>query len=106
MNFWINSNNGDYIIEDSGSYKLVLLGRFIEDDNLKPEYIGSEIINITPIQFSSLKGFVPIKKKKLFNNKKKEYAPTLCTGEKGIPKRTELKSKSELREEILKSIGI
>jgi hypothetical protein len=29
MNYWINSNSGDYITEDNGQYKLHMLRQFV-----------------------------------------------------------------------------
>lgn len=96
-------NNLDVII-------LHLIPRRIED-----KYLPGETIVINRAQFSALKGFIPIKKKKLFNNKhlvqafwygKSKYAPTLSDGTKGKSERVELPTTSEVREEILKQLGL
>ena len=103
MNYWINSNSGDYITENNGQYTLTLLPRFDEAG----KYMSWENVTITPTQFNSLKGFIPIKEKKLFNNRqRKTYGPTLSDGSKGRPKRVELPTKAETRDEILKSLGL
>lgn len=103
MNYWINSNSGDYITENNGQYKLTLLPRFDEFG----KYMSWENVEITPSQFKSLKGFVPIKEKKLFNNRqRKTYGPTLSDGSKGKAKRVELPTKAESRDQILKSFGL
>lgn len=109
MNYWVNSNNGDYIIEDDGKYTLVLLARKINNITLYPERI-----TLTELQFKNIKGFVPIKQKKLFNNLSRWgkifsgpiYAPTLSDGTKGQPNRTNPPSIAEIREHLLKELGI
>jgi hypothetical protein len=103
MNYWINSNSGDYVVQDiNGHYTLHLISRFTTT-----EYLMHERIEITPSQFSSLKGFIPIKYKKLFRNRqRKYYAPTLSDGTKGESKRVSLPTKADSREEILKSLGL
>lgn len=108
MNYWINSNSGDYVIQDSrGHYTLYLISRSVTDENGQKKYLFAERIEITPTQFSSLKGFIPIKRKKLFNNRtRKIYAPTLSDGTKGESKRVSLPTKADSREEILKSLGL
>ena len=104
MNYWVNSNTGDYITEQNGQYKLHLLCRFNGRD-----FLPSETIIITQLQFNNVKGFVPIKQKKLFNRLNSPYlyyGPTLSDGSKGYPERYQLPTQSEMREEILKKIGI
>jgi hypothetical protein len=109
MNYWINSNNGDYITEDSGKYTLTLIGRKI--DHI---YYRQENISLTELQFKTIKGFVPIKRKKLLNNLTRWgkilygpiYAPTLSDGTKGQPNRTNPPSVAEIREHLLKELGI
>ena len=51
MNYWINSNSGDYITEDNGKYVLHLLPRWVGDYGDYDNYQGSEYIELTPIQF-------------------------------------------------------
>lgn len=101
--FWINSNSGDYIsLNDMGEYHLYLISRFIDG-----VYFKMEILDITAAQFQSIKGFIPIKYKKLFfHRQRKEYAPTLSDGSKGTPIRTTILSKQEARDLILKDLGI
>ncbi len=104
MKYWINSNSGDYILlNNSGKYILYLITRFVDG-----KYLPMEIIELTDSQFLMIKGFVPIKAKKLFNNdrKRKVYAPTISGGNKGESKRIEVPTKSEFRDKILKELGI
>jgi hypothetical protein len=104
MNYWVNSNTGDYITENNGQYKLHLLSRYYGR-----EFSPSETIIITKLQFNNVKGFVPIKQKKLFsrlNSPYLYYGPTLPDGSKGYPERYQLPTQSEMRAEILKKIGI
>lgn len=103
MNYWINSNSGDYVsLDNNGVYKLTLLSRRVDN-----EWLPFEVIQITPTQFTSLKGFIPIKQKKLFNNRqRKTYGPTLSDGTKGKATRVSLPTKAETREEILKQLGL
>jgi hypothetical protein len=111
MNYWINSNSGDYITEDNGKYVLHLLPRWAGDYGDYDNYQGSEYIELTPIQFESIKGFIPIKQKKLYSrlnkfNERKRYAPTLTDGSKGKAIRTEVPSIQDAREIRLKELGI
>jgi len=122
MNYWINSNSGDYIsLDNFGNYTLTLLSRYVDvsdGSNLsvnevrqllpgRIKYIPTESISITPTQFALLKGFIPIKQKKLFNNRqRKTYGPTLSDGSKGKGERIKVPTKAESREEILKSLGL
>ena len=103
MNYWINSNSGDYICEDNEVYRLYLLSRWIDN-----KYVPSEVVEITKSQFESLKGFIPIKEKKLFSrlNQPKRYALTLSDGKKGEPERIKIPTLSEARQSILKELGI
>jgi len=100
-NYWINSNTGDYISEYKGQYTLNLISRYVDG-----EYLPFKAVTITKTQFESLKGFIPIKQKKLSNRKRKTYGPTLSDGSKGEAKRISLPTKGERRDEILKSLGI
>lgn len=116
MDHWINSNSGDYItLDNSGNYTLCLISRYIEpiyDEKydiliMKGYYLKFEQIKITPAQFAAVKGFVPIKSKKLFGRQKKNYAPTLSGGVKGKSMRMgNIPTKSESRDSILKSLGL
>jgi hypothetical protein len=107
MNYWINSNSGDYITENNGRYQLTLLSRWDSDEN----YLKDEIIEITPIQFESMRGFIPIKQKKLYfklnrYNYRNIYAPTISDGSKGKAIRTEVPTIQEAREYRLKELGL
>lgn len=111
MNYWINSNSGDYITEKDGQYKLHMLPRWIGDHGDYENFLKPETIEITPIQFESIKGFIPIKQKKLFSrlnkfNDRKRYAPTLPDGTKGKAMRVEIPTIQEAREYRLKELGL
>lgn len=101
--YWINSNTGDFIIEIShNKYKLILIDKFING-----KYLPSEVVNLTPSQFETIKGFIPIKSKKIKSSLKSgKYAPTLSNGTKGDSYRVEVPSISDSREDILNKIGI
>jgi len=101
MNYWINSNSGDYILEHDGKYYLHLISRWV--DNV---YFPFEKIEITKSQFEAIKGFIPIKKKKLFSRSSKKYAPTLSDGTKGRSERVRVPSISESRDKILRELGL
>lgn len=106
MEFWINSNSGDFVCHNNGKYTITLLSRYDEYSN----YIPSDRFEITPIQFKTLKGFVPIKQKKLqtrLNHMGQgRFRPTIEDGTKGIAKRTEVPTLEEAREMILKELGL
>ena len=108
MECWINSNSGDYVVLDkSGKYRVNLLSRYDEYSN----YIPSDSFEITTIQFKSLKGFIPIKEKKLWTrlhrmNTEGRFRPTLEGGHKGMAKRAEVPTLEEAREMILKELGL
>ena len=106
MEFWINSNSGDFVCNDNGKYTITLLSRYDEYSN----YVPSDRFEITPIQFKTLKGFVPIKQKKLqtrLNHMEQgRFRPTTEDGMKGIAKRTEVPTLEEAREMILKELGL
>ena len=111
MNYWINSNSGDYITEDNGQYKLNMLPRWVGDYGDYDNYLKHETIELTPIQFESIKGFIPIKQKKLFSrlnkfNDRKRYAPTLSDGTKGKAVRVEVPTIQDAREHRLKELGL
>ena len=94
MRFWINSNSGDYISEVNGIYKLHQISRCDGD-----EFYGSITTEISIIQFQSLKGFIPIKAKKLGTRLRegmKRYSS----------KRVELPTIQDSRNERLNKIGI
>lgn len=112
MNYWINSNSGDYITEKDGQYKLHLLPRWAGEYLDYNNFLKPEIIDLTPIQFESIKGFIPIKEKKLFSrlNSLREagrrYAPTLSDGTKGKATRAEVPTIQESRDQRLKKLGL
>jgi hypothetical protein len=111
MNYWINSNSGDYIIEDGGQYRLYLLARWIENQFGMNEFQKSEVIELTKLQFNTIKGFIPIKEKKLFSRLNtwtpgKRYAPTLSDGSKGRSVRVEVPTIQDSREQRLKDLGL
>jgi hypothetical protein len=102
MNYWINSNSGDYIVEDGGQYRLHLLSRWMNN-----VFQPSEIIELTQAQFESIKGFIPIKEKKLNTfNPGKRYAPTLSDGTKGKSIRVEVPTVQDAREQRLGELGL
>ncbi len=106
MNYWINSNTGDYIMECDDIYRLYLLARWIDN-----QYIHEEVVEITKIQFDVIKGFIPIKEKKLFSrlssyDRYKRYAPTKTDGKKGVSERVKVPTLSEARQVIPKNLGL
>ena len=111
MNCWINSNSGDYITESNGKYQLHLLPRWTGDYGDYENFLRSGLIELTLIQFETIKGFVPIKEKKLFSrlnkfNVRERYAPTLSDGSKGKSTRVEVPTIQESREFRLKELGL
>ena len=111
MNHWINSNSGDYITEENGQYKLHLLPRWIGEYGDYSNYLKYESIELTQAQFESMKGFLPIKEKKLFSrlnkfNDRRRYAPTLSDGTKGKASRVEVPSIQDVRQQRLKELGL
>ena len=111
MNYWINSNSGDYITEDNGNYKLNLLPRWVGEYGDYNNYLKHEEIELTESQFHSIKGFIPIKQKKLFSrlgkfNERKRYAPTLSDGSKGKSIRVDIPSVQDARQQRLKELGL
>jgi hypothetical protein len=111
MNYWVNSNSGDYIVEDGGQYRLYLLARWVENQSGMNEFQKSEVVELTQSQFNSIKGFVPIKEKKLFSrlntwNPGKRYAPTLSDGTKGKSTRVDIPTVQDIREQRLKDLGL
>ena len=110
IKYWVNSNSGDYVTHDTetGEWRLYLITRFYEG-----QWYQSELINITETQFLSLKGFLPIKEKKLFSGRRlgnynvyNTYAPTKSDGTKGEGIRTKVPTMSELRDIRLKELGL
>jgi hypothetical protein len=112
MNYWINSNSGDYITEDNGRYQLHLLPRWVGEYGDYLTYLKHETIELTQAQFESMKGFLPIKEKKLFSRLNsfreagRRYAPTLSDGTKGKATRVEVPTIQESREQRLKELGL
>lgn len=120
MNYWINSNSGDYITENNGVYKLNLIPRWSKyysrltgetgEASDEPYYLPGEVMNIDYAQFKSLKGFIPIKGSKLRTNlyrgNGKIYAPTAKGGGKGVSKRITLPTLAEARDARLKELGL
>ena len=111
MNYWINSNSGDYITEDNGDYKLHLLPRWVGEYGDYKNYLQHETLELTQAQFESMKGFLPIKEKKLFSRMSKfsdrrRYAPTLSDGTKGKAIRVEVPTIQDARESRLKELGL
>ena len=110
IKYWVNSNSGDYVThnDNTGDWRLSLISRFYED-----QWYPSESISITETQFLSLKGFVPIKEKKLFSGRRlgnynvyNTYAPTKSDGTKGEGERTKVPTMSEIRDIRLKELGL
>jgi hypothetical protein len=111
MNYWVNSNSGDYITEDNGYYKLHLLFRWLGEYGDYNQYLKSEILDLNQAQFESMKGFIPIKKNKLFSrlnkfNDRRRYSPTLSDGTKGKATRVEVPSIRDARQQRLKELGL
>lgn len=110
IKFWVNSNSGDYVSHNdiTGEWKLSLISRVIDN-----YYYPQETIDITEVQFNSLKGFVPIKQKKLFSSRRlgsynsyNTYAPTKSDGKKGKSERTIIPNISDVRDSRLSELGI
>ena len=111
MKFWINSNSGDFIEEDdSGKLKVCLLSRWTKSDDGSWVFLPYEIVEINKSQFNSLKGFVPIKEKKLHSRlsspHRLRYAPTISKGIKGKSERVTLPDLSQARENRLRELGL
>jgi len=110
LKYWVNSNSGDYVIHntETGEWRLSLIARFYED-----EWYPHELIDITESQFLALKGFLPIKEKKLFSSRRlgnyniwNTYSPTKSDGTKGQGERTKVPTISEVRDIRLKELGL
>lgn len=98
--YWINSNTGDFIIEiNHNKYKLILIDRVIDG-----KYLPSEIVNLTPSQFETIKGFIPIKSKKIKSSLKKRKFETLKNKNKTY--QLKIPTISESRQYIINKIGI
>ncbi len=103
--YWINSNNGDYVIMDRvpqgapQTYTLHLIDRMC--DGVKLQY---EKHILSEKEFKMLKGFLPIKPKKFHNRDTTKYK---TIGKGGVivdSKRTEIPSIQMFRNEILNKI--
>lgn len=107
-NYWINSNSGDWIRQNTdGRYVLHLVSRKDKDG----KYLPYEIIELTESQVSAIKGFIPIKEKKLFSrtagvDKRDKWAPTLSDGTKGHSERTTVPQIEDIRDSRLKELGL
>ena len=98
--YWINSNTGDFIIEiNHNKYKLILIDRVIDG-----KYLPSEIVNLTPSQFETIKGFIPVKAKKIKSSLKKRKFETLKNKNKTY--QLKIPTISESRQYIINKIGI
>ncbi len=115
MSYWVNSNSGDYVsLDNRGKYILCLIARklpdYIPSIGNYHGYLPEDRVEITHSQFITLKGFVPIKGKKLFNSRhrrEKIYAPTIKGGEKGESQRISMPlTQAECRDQILKELGL
>ena len=106
--YWINSNSGDWIrLHPDGKYILHLVARRDYYGNYQPY----EMIELTPAQVSAIKGFVPIKEKRLFSrtagvDRRDKWAPTLSDGTKGFSERTVVPSQQDIRDSRLKELGL
>ena len=107
-NYWINSNSGDWIRQHpDGTYILHLVSRKDQNGN----YLSYEMIQLTPAQVSTIKGFIPIKEKKLFSrtaglDRRDKWAPTLSDGTKGQSERAKVPQVEDIRDSRLKDLGI
>ena len=97
INYYINSNNGDYITEDTDKevYIIHLIARCDEAG----KYISGKMEILTKSQFLSIKGFVPIKKKKLFSQDRHHKSYLLAR-----EPRTEIPSIQDIRDTRLDKI--
>jgi hypothetical protein len=112
--YYINSNTGDYIEynERLDRYTLTIVSIYLDEKHTYNNRIGGETLVITEQQFHHLKGFLPIKYKKLFNRKYRcgfDYYNTYCPTVKGgfKQKQTEIikvPSASEIRDIKIKQI--
>jgi hypothetical protein len=114
--YYINSNTGDYIEynDRTNKYRLHIMTIYLSDPDkyLNRNRIGGEEIDITEQQFHHLKGFVPIKPKKLFNRKWRigfDYYNTYCPTVKGGCKQKQtdiikVPTASEIRDEKIKNL--
>ena len=110
IKYWVNSNSGDYVTYNdyNDKWELTLINRMFDG-----EWYPWERVNITDTQFQSLKGFVPIKEKKLFSSRRLggyldsiPYKPTKSDGTKGEGERTKVPTISEVRDIRLKELGL
>ena len=106
-NYWINSNSGDWIVQQDDTYTLHLVGRKDQNGN----YLHYEMIQLTKAQVSAIKGFISIKEKKLFSrtagvDRRDKWAPTLSDGTKGQSERAKVPQVEDIRDSRLKDLGI
>ncbi len=104
MNYWIKSNTGDWVRENNGIYELNIIERQYEI-NGETIKIDRQYLKITEVEFRNLKGFIPIKEKKLWARKNAWYRGEheYKSSGKGLNK-TIVLTKAEIREEIINSI--
>jgi hypothetical protein len=104
MNYWIKSNTGDWIRENNGNYELNIIERHykINGETIK---IQSEHLKITEVDFRNLKGFIPIKPKKLWTRIRSWYRGEhkYESSGKGLEP-TRVLTKTELREKIINNL--
>lgn len=104
MNCWIKSNTGDYVQENNGTYSLHIIKRKYEMNGetivVEPQYI-----KISEVEFRNLKGFIPIKPKKLWARHSARYRGEheYKSSGKGLEV-TRVLTIAEIREEIINSI--
>lgn len=94
--YYINSNNGDYIIEMDGKYSITILSHKDEND----KYVSQTTTTLTKGQFLAIEGFVPIKQKKLFSMGRYHKNKSLAKNEK----RTIIPTVQEIRDNTLTKI--
>ena len=104
MNYWIKSNTGDWVREHNGNYELNIIERHYEI-NGETIKINWDNLKITEVDFRNLKGFIPIKEKKLWARKSAWYRGEheYKSSGKGLAP-TKVLTKAELREEIINNL--
>ena len=105
MEYWIKSNTGDYIVEDRlGNYYLNIIDRKYTIND-KEFIVERERIEISEVEFKNLKGFIPIKEKKLWVRERSRYRGDhkYKSSGKGLLI-TKVLTKAEIREEKINSI--
>ena len=105
--YYINSNTGDYIKYDDrfNEYELHIIAIYLPDS----KYLPGNTIIINERQFKHLKGFLPIKEKKLLNRLYRytfDYYNTYCpTVKGGVKEKTKEQIKipdnSDIRDEVI-----